>query len=123
MGELKGKRIVQTRNWLDPNPTSIPVYDYEFAYPITVFDAVKRDMEDNSPNLTDELAAIYRLIGDKQDVIQPGVPGQLMTWSGIQGQIGSMELSKAIGSDPSLRSHSKVPTERAVGDALDTRAS
>lgn len=124
MGNLLDKRIVQSRNWIDPNATaSIPTFDFEFVYPVTVYEAVKRDMDDNSPNLSDEITSIYRLIADKQDVIQGGTPGQIMTWSGIQGQIGVLEVTRSISSDPAIRSNAKVPTERAVGDALDTRAS
>lgn len=123
MGQLRDKRIVQSRIWLDPNQTPIPSYDYDYSYPVTVFEAVKRSMEDNSSNLDDELVSIYRLINGKQDVLDPGVPGQVMTWTGMRGQIGSIEVVKSINTDPALRSHQKLASERAVGDALDTKVS
>ena len=122
MGELKNKRIVQSRSWHDPKQGPIPTYDYDYTYPITVYDAVKRTIDENATNLTDELEGIYRLLKNKQDIILPGTPGKLMTWSGIQGQIGSMDITRAINEDPVERSHAKLPTERAVGDILDTKA-
>lgn len=121
MGQLRDKRIVQSRVWLDPNQTPIPPYDYDYSYPITVFEAVKRSMDDNSSNLTEELSSIYRLINGKQDQIEPGTPNQIMTWTGMRGQIGSVEVAKAINPDPSIRSHQKLVSERAIGDALDTK--
>lgn len=121
MGELKNRRIVQSRIWLDPNEEPLPLFDYDYSYPITVFDAVKKTMDDNSSNLTDELNSIYRLIASKQDMVEPGIPDQLMTWTGMRGQIGAMELAKSINTDPSLRSHKRIPTERAIGDMLDTK--
>ena len=121
MGILKQKRIVQSRIWLDPNTTVIPEWDYDYSYPITVYDAVKQTMDDNSPTLTDELKSIYRLINTKQDMIDGGIPGNLMTWTGVKGQIGTMEVVKVINPDPLLRSHQKVPTEKAIGLELDSK--
>ncbi|MCM1220775.1 MAG: hypothetical protein NC548_40420 [Lachnospiraceae bacterium] len=123
MGQLRDKRIVQSRIWLTPVQEPIPSYDYDYSYPVTVYDAVKRNMDDNSPFLTEEIDSIYRLINGKQDKILPGISGQIMTWSGVAGQIGSMEVVKSIQTNPSLRSNQKVPSERAVGDTLDTKVS
>ena len=69
MGQLRDKKIVQSRIWLDPNVSPIPVYDYDYSYPITVYEAVKRDMNDDSSNLQDELDSIYSLIAEKQSII------------------------------------------------------
>jgi len=121
MGQLKDKRIIQSRIWHDPNPTPIPDYDYDYSYPISVYEAIKRNMDDESTNLLDELESIYRLINEKQSTIEPGVPNQLMTWTGVRGTVGSMEVLKSINSDPTVRSHQKVVSERAIGDALDTK--
>lgn len=123
MGQLRDKRIVQSRIWLDPNVVVLPSYDYDYSYPITVYEAVHRTMEDGSMTLLEEIDSIYRLINDKQDIIEPGTPGRIMTWTGMRGQIGSLEVSRTINSDPALRSHQKIPTERAVGDFMDTRVS
>ena len=122
MGQLIGRRIVQSRNWLNPELTPIPSFDFDFVYPITVFEAVRRTMDDNSSNLLDELEAIYRLIAGKQDIIQPGTPGNIMTWSGAQGQIGSLGIARVINPNPAERSHNRIPTERAIGDLLQGKA-
>ena len=121
MGDLREKKIVQSRIWLDPNAVVIPDWDYDYSYPITVYDAVKQNMDDSSPTLTDELISIYHLINSKQDKVAPGIPGNLMTWTGVEGQIGTMEVVKAINQDPILRSNQKIPTEKAIGAELDLK--
>ena len=123
MGELKNKSIIQTRTYHNPNRPQVPPYDYDYNYPITVYEAVKQSMDDNAPNLADELAAIYRLIENKQNVIHGGTPGRIMTWTGLMGEIGELDVARAINRDTMLQSHNKVPTERAVGDMLNTKAS
>lgn len=124
MGQLRDKRIVQSRIWLDPNANnSIPPYDYDFSYPITVYDAIHRTMDNEEFTLTDELNAIYRLIHEKQPMIPGGTAGRLMTFSGISGEIGETEIVASINQDPKLRSHQKVPSERAVGASLDGKVS
>ncbi len=70
MGQLKSKEIVQSRHYLDPNMTPIPPYDFNYTYPITVYEAVKQTTDDNAANLKDELDSIYRLISGKQDIIE-----------------------------------------------------
>lgn len=122
-GQLRDKRIVQSRIWLDPSAQPIPPFDFDYSYPITVYEAVKRSMDDNSNNLLEELDSIYRLIADKQEKVEPGTPGYIMTWSGVRGQIGSMEVVKSINPDASKRSHQKVVSERALGDILDSKLS
>ena len=122
MGSLRNRVIKQSRIWLDESyNTPIPNYDYDYTYPITVYDAVRKTTDDNATTLTDELAAIYRLISQKQEIIPGGSPGQLMSWSGVAGTIGTINLVKTINTTPADRSNNKVPTERAVGLALDTK--
>lgn len=124
MGELLNKRIVQSRTYIDDSvQTPVPDLDYDYTYPITVYEAVKRDMEDTATNLEEELDSIYRLINNKQEIIDPGTPGQLMTWTGIRGSIGSAEIVSAINTEASLRSNKKIASEKAVGDALDYKVS
>ena len=122
MGQLREKRIVQDRIWLKPNLEPIPPYDYDYAYPITLYEAVKKDSSDISSNLNDELESIYRLIADKQNKFEGGTPGNVMTWSGIEGQVGQLPVARVIAG-PADRSHQKLLSERAIGDALDTKAS
>lgn len=122
MGDLRNRRIVQSRIWLDETYAQpLPVYDYDYTYPITVYDAVRKTTEDNSTTLSDELAAIYRLIAEKQPIIGAGEPGQIMTWSGVAGEIGSLNVTKTIAALAADRSNNKIPTERAVGIALDNK--
>ena len=120
MGELKRRRIVQSKIYLDET-IPIPENDYDYSYPITVYAAVKRTMDDDSPTLEDELEAIYRLIASKQDMIEGGVAGQVMTWTGVRGQIGAMEVLKNISTQPEHRSHSALLSERAIGMLLDKK--
>ena len=123
MGQLREKKINHMRTWIDPsNPAAIPVFDYDIIYPITVYEAIHRTMEDDSTTLDQQLTSIYRLIADKQDAITGGTPGTLMTWSNIKGQIGETEIVRSIGTDQSTRSHQKVPSEKAVGQQLDLKA-
>lgn len=121
MGELKDRIIRQTRDWLDGDTTPVPPCDWNEIYPVTVYDAIRRSFDTESTTLTDEIEAIYRLINDKQTKIEAGTPGNLMTWSGIKGQIGSTEVLKKINDDSTKRSLTKIPSERAVGDKLDAK--
>ena len=123
MGQLKNKKIIQTRLWLEENPAPIPSLDYDYTYPITVYDAIRKTMEDDSPSLSDELESIYRLISEKQNIVEAGIPGQVMSWTGARGNIGSIEILKMINSNPALRSHQKLVSERAIGDLLDSKVS
>lgn len=120
MGELKNKRIVQSKIYLDDS-VPIPDLDYDYSYPITIYDAVKRNMDEDSPTLNDELDAIYRLINSKQDIIDGGIAGQIMTWTGIRGEIGSIPILKNISTNPEDRSHDALLSERAIGMLLDKK--
>jgi hypothetical protein len=121
MGQLLGKQITQTRIYYEEEVTPIPDLDYDYAYPITVYDAVKRSMDDDATTLTDEIASIYSLINEKQPIIEAGTAGRIMTWSGVRGQVGEMEVVQAIASEKINQSRGKVPSERAVADSLATK--
>ena len=123
MGRLKERRIVQSRIYLDGKQEPIPVYDYDYTYPKTVYDAIRKTFDDDSTTLTEEINAIYRLIAEKQPILSGGGAGKLMTWSGIDGVVGETEIIKTINREPNARSHSKVPSERAVGEIMDTKVS
>ena len=123
MGQLRDKKISHARTWIDPNnPTPLPSFDYDIIYPISVYEAIHRTMDDDSTSLDVELDSIYRLIAGKQDIIEGGSPGKLMTWTSVSGRIGETEILRAIASDPGDRSYIKVPSERAVGAILDLKA-
>ena len=120
MGKLINRSIELVRSYVDPlNPTPIPSLDYNIIYPITLYEAVKKTMDEESTNLEDELNSIYELISKKQDPVSGGMVGSLMVWTNVPGEIGSMEVVKKINDDPTLRSHSKVPSERAVGYKIE----
>lgn len=122
MGNLRNKRIVQSRIWLDESYNSpLPVYDYDYSYPITVYDAVRRTTDDAATTLTDEIAAIYRLIAEKQTIIPAGQPGQLMAWSGVAGTIGTKEIVNTLSATIAEASAQKIPSERAVVLGLDKK--
>ena len=122
MGQLRNKVIQHTRSYIKPNPEPIPEYNYDIIFPITAYEAVHADLEDNSRTLKDELEAIYERIGEKQASIPGGNSGRLMTWTGIDGVIGETEIITNISDSQAERSNTKVPSERAVGTKLDAKA-
>lgn len=123
MGSLIDKNIELIRSYVDPlDPTPIPSLDYKVIYPITVYEAVKSTMDDEATTLEDELKLIYKKISEKQDPIQGGISGTLMTWTSTPGQIGSTPIVASINADPTLRTHTRVPSERAVGYITDNKA-
>lgn len=123
MGVLRNRKIIQSRTWIDPEATGTPTFDYDYTYPITTYDAVHRTVDDDSTTLTDELESLREAINNKQNKIPGNEAGNLMVWSGIDEQIASMEVAKTITANTADRSHSKIPTEKAVGALLDSKAS
>ena len=122
MGKCQDKKIIQTRQWIDPNAEiTIPTLDYELTYPRTVYDAITKEMDDTSTTLRDELDSIYRLISDKQSKIPAGNNGKLMTFGSVDGAINPTEIINIIDPDPSKRSTVKIPSEKAVGDMFDQK--
>lgn len=122
MGKCIDKKVIQTRQWIDPSASSsIPTLDYELTFPRTVYDAITKEMDDNSTSLKDEIDSIYRLISNKQDKIAASNSGQLMTFSKVDGQIDATEIIQSIEQEPSKRSSVKLPSEKAVGDMFDMK--
>ena len=121
MGQLRDSVIRQTRDWLDGTVTPIPPCDWNNVYPITIYDAIFRTTDPESTTLGEEIDALKRLIDDKQGKVDPGTPGNLMSWTGTKGQIGTTEVVKKIDDSPSKRSLKKVVSEKAAGDALDLK--
>lgn len=122
MGKCIDKKIIQTRQWIDPSTNvTIPTFDYELTYPRSIYDAITKDMDDNSTTLKDEIDSIYRLISNKQNTIEAVNVGQLMTFSKLKGHIESTEIVQSIEQEPSKRSSVKVTSEKAVGDMFDMK--
>ncbi|MDE7346824.1 MAG: hypothetical protein K2N48_08830, partial [Muribaculaceae bacterium] len=115
--------VYQSRIYLTGKVAPAPNYDYEHVFPITLYEAIRRSEDEHSATLLDELNSIYRLIKTKQDIIEAGIAGRIMTWTGVRGQIGSMEVVRSIAADPINRSHAKIPSVRAIGDLLDSKMS
>ena len=121
MGKIKDKRIIQTRAYHDPNNAPVPDWDYDYIYPKSVYDAIKKTFDEDSVTLSEEINSIYRLISEKQPIVSGGAPGSLMTWTNREGEIASTQIVKSIAKEAVNRSHTKIPSERAVGQLFDTK--
>ena len=117
MGSLIGKEIQQTRSWIDPKAKP-PEFNYKYIYPITLLEAVLDSMGENPRNLEEILQEIKKELRSKQPIISQRSPNYLMTYGGVAGAVGAIEMSKAIPWDNRKTSHDKVPTEKAVSDLL-----
>ena len=116
---LVGYEIVQSRTFIDPNNPAPPNLNYKLSFPITVFDAVRRDMMDeNSETLTQVIEKISQEIKSKQSIIPAKPANYLITYAGVAGAVGSIQMSKEIPWDSEKQSNSKIPTEKAVGDFI-----
>lgn len=116
---LIGNEIVQSRVWIDPVVKPEPNLNYKFTFPITVFDAVRQDMLDpDSPTLTDVLERIRAAFENRQMKL-PGLPANhLVTYAGVPGAVGSIQISQKIPWDPVNQRHDRIPTEKAVGELM-----
>lgn len=116
---LIGKEIIQSRVWVNPTPTPPPDLNYKYTYPITVFDAVRKDMNDeNSATLTTMLDLIFKELKGKQPIFAGKPSNNLMTFGGVAGAVGSIRISQDIPWDPEQQKHDRIPTEKAVGQLL-----
>ena len=116
---LVGREIIQSRTWIDSNPPPAPNLNYKFTFPITVFDAVRKEMNDeNSETLTEILDRIFTEINSKQPAFPPRPANYLMTYAGTVGGVGAIQISQDIPWDPNQQRADKIPTERAVGKLL-----
>lgn len=116
---LIGHEIIQSRTYIDPTNPAPPNLNYKFAFPITVFDAVRRDMKnEDSETLTQVLDKIAQALKSKQTLIPAKPANYLMTYGGIAGATGSIQISTEIPWDEADQSHDRIPTEKAVGDLI-----
>lgn len=113
---IVGRKIEQTRVWVDPTAPPPPNLNYNEVFPITVFDAIRQDMNDeDSVKLTQVIADIYEKLSSKQTIFPAKPANYLMTYAGTQGSVGSIMISTDIPWDPLKQSHDRIPTEKAVG--------
>jgi len=116
---LIGHEIIQSRIWVDPNNPPPPNLNYKFTFPITVFDAVRRDMaNDQSETLTQVLDRINLAIQSKQTLIPAKPANYLVTYGGVAGAVGSIQISNEIPWEEADQSHTRIPSEKAVGDLI-----
>lgn len=115
---LIGKEIVQSRTWVDPKSPEIPNLNYKYTFPITVYEAVKENMNDDSPNLKDAIDLIFKELAGRQPIFAGRPANYLMTFAGVAGEVGSIQMSREIPWDPKEQKHNRIPTEKAVGDLL-----
>lgn len=115
---LVGREIVQSRIWLDPKIVE-PNLNYKETFPITVFDAVKQTMDpDNTVTLTDVLNKIFNELRLKQSII-PGRPSNyLVTYAGVDGAVGAIQMSQSIPMKESEQRSDRIPSEKAVAEFL-----
>lgn len=113
---LLGHEIVQSRTYIDPT-IKPPDLNYKYTFPITVFDAVRRDMfNEDSETLTQVLEKINQALQNRQLLIPAKPANYLMTYGGSVGAVGSIKLSTEIPWNEEDQSNDRVPTEKAVGD-------
>ena len=119
---LIGKEIVQARTYIDPSAPPPPNLNYKYEYPKTVLRAVMASLEDadkeDAVNLENIIDDIYKEIKNKQPIFPSKPANNIMTFAGEAGAVGSIPISMKIPWDPASQSHSKIPTEKAVGDLM-----
>jgi len=119
MGALIGREIIQSRTWDDPKAPPPPNLNFKETFPITVFKAVRAEMnKEDSITLEEILDHIHKELEIKQPIFAAKPANYLMTFAGSPGAVGAIQISKSIPSDPSSQSHSKIPTEKAIGELL-----
>ena len=115
---LIGREIIQSRVWIENETPLPPSSNYKLTYPITVFDAIYRSMD----NTTDTLTSIIEKIEGTLETLQSKIPAKpanyLVTYSGMEGVFSSIQISNRIPYSSDLQSDRKIPTEKAVGDLL-----
>lgn len=121
MGQLLGRKIVQSRIWINPEDPVLPDLDYELTYPRTVFDAVHETMDDDSPTLTRIIQVINSNIDACQKIIKGGRSGNVMAWTDTPGEVGEMSVATEINTAPDMRSNKTLVTEKAVGAYADRK--
>lgn len=112
---LVGSEIIQSRTWLDPHAQPAPKLNHKNVFPITVFDAVRADMyNENSTTLKQALDTIDLQLSAKQPIIPAKPANNIMTYAGIAGEVGSIQIAESVDNDN--LSKDRIPTELAIGN-------
>jgi len=115
---LIGHEIIQSRSYIDPTIVP-PDLNYKLAFPITVFDAVRRDMtNEDSETLTQALEKLHQELKNRQLLIPAKPANYLMTYGGVAGAVGSIKITTEIPWEEKDQSNDRIPTEKAVGDLI-----
>ena len=114
-----GSEIIQSRLYVNEKPIAPPNANYKLTFPITVYDAVRRSMEDDkSTTLSQDIDKIYEMLDNKQKLIPAKPANQLVTYGGIAGNVGAVKMVESMSWDPDRWSNDRIPTEKAVGNLL-----
>ena len=115
---LIGKEIIQSRIWIDPNAPEAPNLNYKYTYPITVYEAVHATTDEDSETLASELYRINTELLGKQHILPAKSADNLVTYGGIAGSVGAIQISQKIPYDKASQRDDRIPTEKAVGELL-----
>ncbi len=111
------KEITQSKAY-NNTMQDIPEGNYKNIYPITIFDAVYETWDDYSQNLTEIIEEVRYGLRSKQPIFPPKSANNLMTYAGISGGVGSIEIALEIPKTSTEQRHDRIPTEKAIGDLL-----
>lgn len=113
-----GKEIVQSRIWVKSDPDPIPELNYKETFPITVFNAIRETYDENSCTLKMVVDDLYAELYKRQMILPAKPANYLVTYGGIAGQVGAIQISQKIPWDSNEQRTDRIPTEKAVGDLL-----
>ena len=110
---LIGKEIIQSRIWT--NEIVEKTGNYKEIFPITVMEAVKRNIN-SEENLLTIIENMERMIANMQLKLPAKGADQLVTYGGHSGEVGSIGITTHIRIEEP--SNDLIPTERAVANYL-----
>ena len=114
-----GSEIIQSRRYVSDKPVAPPNANYKLTFPITVYEAVRRNINDpNSITLDQDIDNIKELLNNKQNLIPAKSANHIVTYAGAPGFVSSVKMIDSISWDPDKWSNNRIPTEKAVGDLL-----
>jgi hypothetical protein len=114
-----GSEIIQSRLYVNEKPIAPPNANYKLTFPITVYEAVRRSMEDpDSITLDKDIDKIYEMLDNRQKLIPAKPANYLVTYGGIAGNVGAVKMVESISWDPDRWTNDRIPTEKAVGELL-----
>ena len=108
-----GREIIQSRVW--PNEIIEKSGNYKEVFPITVMEAVKREIG-SEENLLNIIENMERIIANMQLKLPAKGAEQLVTYGGHSGEVGSIGITTHIRVDNP--SNDFIPTEKAVANYL-----